>query len=73
MGKIYWTSEVKHIMDARISGLMNGLLNDKDSTNEQIVYILTNIRNIRQFADDIIAEMEEMDRKEDEERKGAAE
>lgn len=73
MGKIYWTSEVKHIMDTRISGLMNGLLSDKDATNDQIVYILTNIRNIRQFADDIIAEMEELDRKEDEERKGAAE
>lgn len=68
MAKIYWTREVKSIMKNRLDALVDELLGDKEATNEQIVGIVRHIRTIRAFADEVIAEMEAMDRAEDEDR-----
>jgi hypothetical protein len=68
MAKIYWTREVKSIMKNRLDALVDDLLGDKEATNEQIVGIVRHIRTIRAFADEVIAEMEAMDRAEDEDR-----
>ena len=73
MGKIYWTREVKAILDKKVNGIMDDLLADKDATDQDIVNAVRNTRVLKTFCDDVISEMEEMDRKEDEERKGAAE
>jgi len=68
MAKIYWTREVKSIMKNRLDALVDDLLGDKEATNEQIVGIVRHIRTIRAFADEVIAEMEAMDRAEEEDR-----
>ena len=73
MGKIYWTREVKAILNKKVNGIMDNLLADKDATNQDIVNAVRNTRVLKTFCDEVIAEMEELDRKEDEERKGAAE
>ena len=76
MGKIYWTREVKDIMNKKLNSIMNGLLADKDATDQDIVTAVRSTRVLKTFCDDVIAEMEALDRKEDEERearKGAAE
>ena len=73
MGKIYWTREVKAILNKKVNGIMDNLLADKDATNQDIVNAVRNTRVLKTFCDEVIAEMEALDRKEDEERKGAAE
>ena len=73
MGKIYWTCEVKAILNKKVNGIMDNLLADKDATNQDIVNAVRNTRVLKTFCDEVIAEMEALDRKEDEERKGAAE
>ena len=72
MGKIYWTREVKAILNKKVNGIMDDLLADKDATDQDIVNAVRNTRVLKTFCDDVIAEMEALDRKEDEERKGAA-
>ena len=73
MGKIYWTREVKAILNKKVNGIMDNLLADKDATDQDIVNAVRNTRVLKTFCDEVIAEMEELDRKEDEERKGASE
>lgn len=73
MGKIYWTREVKAILNKKVNSAMDDLLADKDATDQDIVNAVRNTRVLKTFCDEVIAEMEELDRKEDEERKGAAE
>lgn len=73
MGKIYWTREVKAIMNKKVTSVMNDLLADTNATDQDIVNAVRNTRVLKKFCDDVISEMEEMDRKEDEERKGASE
>ena len=72
MGKIYWTREVKAILNKKVNGIMDDLLADKDATDQDIVNAVRNTRVLKTFCDEVVAEMEELDRKEDEERKGAA-
>ena len=72
MGKIYWTREVKAILNKKVNGIMDDLLADKDATDQDIVNAVRNTRVLKTFCDDVIAEMEALDRKEDEERKGAS-
>ena len=72
MGKIYWTREVKAILDKKFHSFLDDLLADKDATDRDIANTVRGTRILKTFCDEVIAEMEEMDRKEDEERKGAA-
>lgn len=73
MGKIYWTREVKAILNKKVNGIMDDLLADKDATDQDIVNAVRNTRVLKKFCDDVISEMEEMDRMEDKDREGAAE
>lgn len=73
MGKIYWTREIKEILDNKIDGALRDMLADKGATDQDIVNAVRSTRVLKTFCDEVIAEMEEMDRKEDEERKGASE
>ena len=72
MGKIYWTREVKAILDKKLHNFLDDLLADKDATDQDIITAVRNIRVLKKFCDEVIAEMEALDRKEDEEREGAA-
>lgn len=68
MAKIYWTKEVKKLMDNEIHELLDNLINDTDITLETENEMVAMIRTCRQFADKIISQMTELDRQEDEER-----
>lgn len=72
MRKIYWTKDVKEILDNKIASAMDKLLDINTKYNDQdIVNTVRDNRMLRVFCDEIIAEMEEMDRQEEEDRKGA--
>lgn len=72
MGKIYWTRDVKEILDNKIASAMDKLLDINTKYNDQdIVNAVRDNRMLRVFCDEVIAEMEEMDRQEEEDRKGA--
>ena len=58
---------ISHLFDA--SRAINQLA-DKKATDQDIVNVVRATRTLRMFCDEIIAEMEEMDRQEDEARKG---
>jgi hypothetical protein len=71
MGKIYWTRDVKEILDNKIADAMDKLLDINTSYNDQdIVNAIRDNRRLRVFCDEVIAEMEEMDLQEDEAHKG---
>ena len=44
MGKIYWTREVKAILNKKVNGIMDDLLADKDATDQDIVNAVRNTR-----------------------------
>jgi hypothetical protein len=72
MGKIYWTRDIKEILDSKIADAMDKLLDINTSYNDQdIVNAIRDNRRLRVFCDEVIAEMEEMDLQEDEAHKGA--
>lgn len=67
MAGLYWTHNVKDIMDGKINRMMMNLVNNNDATYEGTVEVVKRIRIYKEFADAIISDMEEMDRKEAEE------
>ena len=71
MGKIYWTTDVKEILDNKIDGVLRDMLANKETTDQDIVNTIRITRVLKTFCDEVIDEMEEMDRQEDEDRKGA--
>lgn len=71
MGKLYWTRDVKEILDNKIDGVLRDILTGKGATDQDIVNTIRTTRVLKAFCDEVIAEMEEMDRKEEEDRKGA--
>ena len=72
MRKIYWTKDVKEILDNKIASAMDKLLDINTKYNDQdIVNAIRDNRRLRVFCDEVIAEMEEMYRQEEEDRKGA--
>ena len=71
MSKLYWTRDIKEILDNKIASAMDKLLDINTKYNDQdIVNAVRDNRMLRVFCDEVIAEMEEMDRQEDEARKG---
>ena len=71
MGKIYWTRDIKEILDNKIADAMDKLLDINTSYHDQdIVNAIRDNRRLRVFCDEVIAEMEEMDLQEDEAHKG---
>jgi hypothetical protein len=72
MRKIYWTRDIKEILDNKIADAMDKLLDINTKYNDQdIVNAVRDNRMLRVFCDEVIAEMEEMDLQEEEDRKGA--
>jgi hypothetical protein len=71
MIKIYWTRDIKEILDNKIADAMDKLLDINTSYNDQdIVNAIRDNRRLRVFCDEVIAEMEEMDLQEDEAHNG---
>ena len=67
MANIYWTREVKTIMNNLIHNELDQML-DTGMDAETIADKIIDIREHKRFADDVIAVMEALDREEDEER-----
>jgi len=67
---LYWTKDVKKIFDEHIGRVARELLEDKSLSDSQMATAVKHLRLCQDFANEIIAEMEEMDRKdaEDQER-----
>ena len=68
MAELYWTRDVKKILNDKVTGMMEALIETKDATNEGTVEVVKRIRMYKEFVDEIVADMEEMDRKEKEQR-----
>ena len=68
MAVLYWTSDVKMILNNKITRMMEALIETKDATNEGTVEVVKRIRMYKEFVDEVIADMEEMDQKEKEQR-----
>lgn len=67
MAALYWTRDVKRILNDKVTGMMEALIETKDATNEGTVEVVKRIRMYKEFVDEVIADMEEMDLKEAEE------
>ena len=68
MAELYWTRDVKKILNDKVTGMMERLIETKDATYEGTVEVVKRIRMYKEFVDEIVADMEEMDRKEKEQR-----
>ena len=66
MGKLYWTKDIKKILDKKIDGLTMSLINDNSVSPEQAPAIIRHIRLLRDFSNELIDEMEQLDREDDE-------
>lgn len=68
MAVLYWTSDVKMILNNKVTRMMEALIETKDATTEGTVEVVKRIRMYKEFVDEVIADMEEMDQKEKEQR-----
>ena len=68
MAKLYWTCEVKEILDNKIRETADQLINDNTIEEAQMVRMIRQIRILREFTDEVIAGMEAADKAEDERR-----
>lgn len=68
MAKLYWTCEVKEILDNKIREIADQLINDNTIEESQMVRMIRQIRILREFTDEVIAGMKAADRAEDERR-----
>ena len=66
MAKLYWTKDIKKLIDKKIEHDSAILVNDKEMSEEEIFRFIRDIRIFKNYAYELIAEMEEADRKDDE-------
>ena len=68
MAKLYWTSEMKKIFDEKIDKELWGLLRAEGLSNGELARRLCEIQICKDFAYEIIADMDAADEKEEAER-----
>lgn len=68
MAKLYWTRDMKQIFDQKIHAMMEKAIDDPETG----VGMLAGIKICREFANDVIKDMEELDRQEEEARRKEA-
>ena len=66
MAKLYWTKDIKKLIDKKIEHDSAILVNDKEMSEEEIFRFVRDIRIFKNYAYELIEEMEEADRKDDE-------
>ena len=64
----YYSKEIKKIFTDKINAGMRAIVEDKSLDDDQIVCMISELRVFQKYADEIIADLEEVDRKEAEER-----
>ena len=65
MAKLYWTKEIKGILNKKILGMTETLFDEK-TTEEEVVEEVRKVRMYKKFVDEVIADMEQWDREDDE-------
>ena len=65
MAKLYWTKEIKSILNKKILGMTESLFDEK-TTEEEVVNEVRKVRMYKKFVDEVIADMEQWDREDDE-------
>ena len=65
MAKLYWTKDIKKLIDKKIEHDSAALINTEMDDDGLLIYI-RNLRIFKDYAYELIAEMEEADRKDDE-------
>lgn len=65
MAKLYWTKEIKGILNKKILGMTETLFDEK-TTEEEVVDEVRKVRMYKKFVDEVIADMEQWDREDDE-------
>ena len=68
MAKLYWTCEVKEIFDQKIQEVADKIINDDTIEESQVVRMVKQVRMLRAFANEVVADMEAADKAEDERR-----
>ena len=66
MAKLYWTRDIKKAFDDKINELLNSLIDDTDGDSESEQYTLDMIRVCKRFAKNVINDLTEADRLDDE-------
>lgn len=67
MAKLYWTKDLKEVINEFINESSMALVNDKNIIEEKAARYIQELRIFRKYADELIEKMEEMDQKDDEE------
>ena len=65
MGKLYWTKDIKEIIDRKISKLANDILNDEYSESAT-VEMIRQARLLKEFGTELIKDLEHEDKLDDE-------
>lgn len=65
MGKLYWTKDIKEIIDRKISKLANDILNDEWSESAA-VEMIRQARLLKEFGAELIKDLEHEDKLDDE-------
>ena len=65
MAKLYWTKDIKGILNKKILGMTETLFDEK-TTEEEVVNEVRKVRMYKKFVDEVIADMEQWDREDDE-------
>lgn len=64
----YHSGEIKEIFTDKINAGMRAIVEDKSLDDDRIVCMISELRVFQKYADEIIADLEEVDRKKAEER-----
>ena len=67
MAKLYWTKDLKEVIDEFINENSISMVKDDAVSEEKVARYARELRIFRKYADVLIEKMEEMDRKDDEE------
>lgn len=67
MAKLYWTKDIKNLIDKKLKEDSSDLVNNTDSTELELAHHIYELRTFKKYAYELIEEMEELDRKDDEE------
>lgn len=68
MARLYWTKDVKQVMDDRIHAMMDQAISSKNDTEDWGNVVMAQLRVCRRFANDVYETMKKLDREEEEAR-----
>ena len=66
MAKIYWTKDIKKLIDKKVEHDSAIIVNDHDLSEEALFRFVRDLRIFKKYADELIEEMEQLDREDDE-------